>query len=543
MTDIEIANNAKLKNIDKIAKKLKIKSNELEHYGDFKAKIKSDRIYKATGKRGKLVLVTATNPTPFGEGKTTMTISLVDALNKLGKNSVATLREPSMGPVFGTKGGATGGGQAQVVPMDDINLHFTGDIHAITAANNLMCAALDNHIFQGNKLNIDENQIKIKRCLDVNDRALRNISVSGRETGFDITVASEVMACFCLALDIYDLKTRLGDIIVAFDKNGKEIFCRDLKVDGSMAAILKDAIKPNLVQTLEGSPALIHGGPFANIAHGTCSALSMEFALSTSDIVVTEAGFGSDLGAEKFFDIVTTKTNFKPSCTVLVTTIRSIKYNSTKVDENQIDENDERVKDGVCNLEAHIENLKKFGVPVLVVLNKFITDTESEIEVVKDACKKLGVEFEISEGHQKGSVGSLNAAKKVLKLIENDYEISLSYDLNDDIKTKVEKVAKNIYGAGSVSYSDEALSKLDGIEKLASGMPVCIAKTQYSLSDDKTKLGRPKDFEFHVSDISLSNGAGFVIIYAGNIMTMPGLSKDPALEIINVNGEKITGLF
>lgn len=543
MTDIEIANSANLLKIEKVAKKLKIKKSDLEFYGDFKAKIKEDRIYKGTGKTGKLVLVTATNPTPFGEGKTTMTVSLVDALCRLKKNAVATLREPSMGPVFGVKGGATGGGRAQVLPMDEINFHFTGDLHAITSANNLVCAALDNHIFQGNKLNIDENEIKIKRCLDVNDRALRSVKVGERETGFQITVASEVMACFCLAESLYDLKERLGKILVAYSKEGKEVFARDLKVDGSMAALLKDAIKPNIVQTLEGNPALIHGGPFANIAHGTCSVLATDFAIANSDITVTEAGFGSDLGAEKFFDIVTTKSQFKPNCVVLVTTIRSVKYNANIPSETLTEENLDAVRNGICNLEAHIENMKKFNVPVLVLLNKFSTDTDDEIKIIEEVCNKQNVEFSISEGHQKGSVGTLDAARKVMDLIDRDCELKLTYDLNDDIKTKIEKVAKNIYGAGSVNYSEKAMEELKKISTLGSNLPICIAKTQFSLSDNKSYLGRPKDFTFNVSDMSLSNGAGFVVVYAGDIMTMPGLSKKPALEQINVDGQKIIGLF
>ncbi|MCQ2749557.1 MAG: formate--tetrahydrofolate ligase [Clostridia bacterium] len=543
MTDIEIAQKANLKRIDKIAKKLKIKNNELEYYGEYKAKIKADRLYKKTGKRGKLVLVTATNPTPFGEGKTTTTISLVDALNRLGKKSVATLREPSMGPVFGTKGGATGGGYSQVVPMEDINLHFTGDLHAITAANNLMCAALDNHIFQGNKLNINENEIRIKRCLDVNDRALRSCTVNGRETGFQITVASEVMACFCLSYDIYELKEKLGKIIVAYDNDGKEVYCRDLKVDGAMAALLIDAMKPNLVQTLEGNPAIIHGGPFANIAHGTCSILATEFALSNSDFVVTEAGFGSDLGAEKFFDIVSRKANLKPDCTVLVTTVRSVKYNADIPTDNLVEENLDAIQKGICNLEAHIENLKKFGTPVIVVLNKFSTDRPSEIEIIKETCKRHNAQFSICEGFAKGGLGALDAAKKILNLTSKAPDTKYIYNLEDDLKTKIEKLAKNIYGAGIVSYTDLAEEKIKQIEKLATNLPICVAKTQFSLSDDKTKLGRPDSFEFHVSDISLSNGAGFVVVYAGGVMTMPGLSKKPALEMINVTGDKITGLF
>ncbi|BED93004.1 MAG: formate--tetrahydrofolate ligase [Candidatus Paraimprobicoccus trichonymphae] len=542
LSDIEIAQKSKIKNIKKISEKLGILENEIEYYGKYKAKLNNDLFERVkNNKSGKLILVTAVNPTPAGEGKTTTTIGLGQALNKIGKKTLMALREPSLGPVFGLKGGATGGGYSQVVPMEDINLHFTGDIHAITAANNLMCACLDNHIFHGNKLNINPKEILVKRCLDLNDRALRNIIIGlggkmngvTREDNFNITVASEVMAIFCLAQDLLDLKIRLGNILVAYDYGNNPIYAKDLKVNNSMAVLLKDAINPNLVQTLENNPVIIHGGPFANIAHGCNSIRATNLGLNLADYLITEAGFGSDLGAEKFLDIKCRIANLKPDVIVLVCTVRALKYNG----------NDD-LKAGICNLKVHIENLKKYGVNLIVALNKFISDDIHEIELIKNFCENLDVEFEISEAFEKGGAGVINLAEKVCELAEKKSNFKFIYDLDLSIKEKILKLAQEIYRANNVIYSKEALESIKKIELLKrDNLPICVAKTQYSISDDPTKLGFPSNYSFRVNNISLSNGAGFIVIYAGNIMTMPGLPKKPAAEVIDIETNKIIGLF
>lgn len=554
MTDIEIAQNAKLKPITDIAAGLGIAPEELEPYGHYKAKLSEALTNRlADQPDGKLILVTAINPTPAGEGKTTTTVGLGQAMAKLGKKAIIALREPSLGPVFGVKGGAAGGGYAQVVPMEDINLHFTGDMHAITSANNLLCAVLDNHLQQGNELDIDTRRILVKRAMDMNDRALRNtiVGLGGkangvpREDGFMITVATEVMAILCLARDITDLKKRLGDILVAYSRSGKPVFARDLKVDGAMAALLKDAIKPNLVQTLENTPAIMHGGPFANIAHGCNSVRATKLALKLADYCITEAGFGSDLGAEKFFDIKCAQNGLAPSAVVLVATIRALKYNGgvAKVDLGQ--ENVEALQKGLCNLEAHIENMQKYGIPVVVAINRFGTDTEREIAVLEARCQELGVEFALSEVFGKGGKGGIAVAEKVLLACEKKSHFSPIYQKEQPIKEKLETVAKTIYGAAGVTYSPAALRSIADIEALGKDkLPVCIAKTQYSLSDDPKKLGRPKDFTITVKEVRLSAGAGFIVALTGDIMTMPGLPKAPAAYSIDVDeAGEIKGLF
>ncbi len=554
LTDIEIAKNAKMKNIEEIASALGIDRTEIEPYGHYKAKLSQsliDRVESNTD--GKLVLVTAVNPTPAGEGKTTVSIGLGDALNKIGKKAVIALREPSLGPVFGIKGGAAGGGYSQVVPMEDINLHFTGDMHAITSANNLMCAMLDNSIQQGNELNIDPRTIQIKRCLDMNDRALRNIicSLGGklngipREDHFCITVASEVMAILCLAKDIFDLKERLGKILVAYTYDGQPVFCKDIKANGSMTVLLKDAIKPNLVQTLENTPAIMHGGPFANIAHGCNSVRATKTALKLADYAVTEAGFGSDLGAEKFFDIKCRYSGLKPSCVVLVSTVRSMKYNGGVKKENLKEENIEALEKGSANLGAHIDNLKKFGVPVVVAINHFYADTQAEIDFVEHFCIEKGAEFAVTKCFEQGGAGSVDLAEKVVSACEKENNFAQLYPLDMPVYDKIEKIAKEIYGADGVEYTKQAKKAIDGyIELGADKLPVCMAKTQYSLSDNPTLLGRPEHFTITVSSASLSNGAGFLVCQTGNVMTMPGLSKSPAAFNIDIdeNGDTV-GLF
>ena len=554
LTDIEIAKNAKMKNIDEIASALGIDRTEIEPYGHYKAKLSQsliDRVESNTD--GKLVLVTAVNPTPAGEGKTTVSIGLGDALNKIGKKAVIALREPSLGPVFGIKGGAAGGGYSQVVPMEDINLHFTGDMHAITSANNLMCAMLDNSIQQGNELNIDPRTVQIKRCLDMNDRALRNIicSLGGklngipREDHFCITVASEVMAILCLAKDIFDLKERLGKILVAYTYDGQPVFCKDIKANGSMTVLLKDAIKPNLVQTLENTPAIMHGGPFANIAHGCNSVRATKTALKLADYAVTEAGFGSDLGAEKFFDIKCRYAGLKPSCVVLVSTVRSMKYNGGVKKENLKEENIEALEKGSANLGAHIDNLKKFGVPVVVAINHFYADTQAEIDFVEHFCIEKGAEFAVTKCFEQGGAGSVDLAEKVVSACEKENNFAQLYPLDMPVYDKIEKIAKEIYGADGVEYTKQAKKAIDGyIELGADKLPVCMAKTQYSLSDNPTLLGRPEHFTITVSSASLSNGAGFLVCQTGNVMTMPGLSKSPAAFNIDIdeNGDTV-GLF
>lgn len=554
LTDIEIAKNAKMKNIEEIAYALGIDRTEIEPYGHYKAKLSQsliDRVESNTD--GKLVLVTAVNPTPAGEGKTTVSIGLGDALNKIGKKAVIALREPSLGPVFGIKGGAAGGGYSQVVPMEDINLHFTGDMHAITSANNLMCAMLDNSIQQGNELNIDPRTVQIKRCLDMNDRALRNIicSLGGklngipREDHFCITVASEVMAILCLAKDIFDLKERLGKILVAYTYDGQPVFCKDIKANGSMTVLLKDAIKPNLVQTLENTPAIMHGGPFANIAHGCNSVRATKTALKLADYAVTEAGFGSDLGAEKFFDIKCRYAGLKPSCVVLVSTVRSMKYNGGVKKENLKEENIEALEKGSANLGAHIDNLKKFGVPVVVAINHFYADTQAEIDFVEHFCIEKGAEFAVTKCFEQGGAGSVDLAEKVVSACEKENNFAQLYPLDMPVYDKIEKIAKEIYGADGVEYTKQAKKAIDGyIELGADKLPVCMAKTQYSLSDNPTLLGRPEHFTITVSSASLSNGAGFLVCQTGNVMTMPGLSKSPAAFNIDIdeNGDTV-GLF
>lgn len=554
LTDIEIAQNAKMKNITDIASDLGISADEIEPYGHYKAKI-SDSVMKrlADKKDGKLVLVTAVNPTPAGEGKTTVSIGLGQSMNKIGKKTIVALREPSLGPVFGIKGGAAGGGYSQVVPMEDINLHFTGDMHAITSANNLMCAMLDNSIQQGNELNIDPRQIQVKRCLDMNDRALRNIicSLGGklngvpREDHFCITVASEVMAILCLASDIFDLRERLGNILVAYTYDGEPVYCRDIKANGSMTVLLKDAIKPNLIQTLENTPAIMHGGPFANIAHGCNSLRATKTALKLADYTITEAGFGSDLGAEKFLDIKCRFGGLKPDCIVLVSTVRSMKYNGGVAKEDLKEENLEALKKGSANLGAHIDNLHKFGVPVVVAINHFYADTQAEIDFIEDYCKSKGAEFAVTKCFAEGGAGGTDLAEKVVLACEKENDFKFLYDLDMPLYEKIEKIAKEIYGADGVDYTKQAKTALDGFIKLGvDKMPVCMAKTQYSLSDNPKLLGKPEHFRITVSSASLSNGAGFVVCQTGNVMIMPGLSKSPAAYRIDIDEKGSTvGLF
>lgn len=554
LSDIEIANQTKIEPITEIAKKLGISPEEYELYGNYKAKIK-DSVYDRLKNTpdGKLILVTAINPTPAGEGKTTVTIGLGQAMHKIGKNAVIALREPSLGPVFGIKGGATGGGYSQVLPMEDINLHFTGDMHAITSANNLLCAALDNHIHQGNCLNIDPRRILIKRCMDMNDRALRNtvIGLGGktngvpREDGFIITVATEVMAILCLASDISDLKQRLGNILVAYKFDGTPVFAKDINVHGAMTALLKDAIKPNLIQTTENTPVIMHGGPFANIAHGCNSLRATKLALKLGDYTITEAGFGADLGAEKFLDIKCRIGNLKPSCIVIVATVRALKYGGGAKLENLKNEDITALKNGVDNLGVHIENMQKYGVPVVVTLNKFETDTANEIEFIKKYCLDKSCEFAVSEIFAKGGDGGLDLVKKVCTACEKNSNFSPLYPDGLTIKEKILKIAKEIYRADGVVYTLEAEKSLSEIIKMGKeNLPICIAKTQYSISDDASKLGYPKNFNITIRDLTLSSGAGFIVALAGNILKMPGLPKIPAAEKINIdNNSKISGIF
>ncbi|MDF2541642.1 MAG: fhs [Herbinix sp.] len=554
-SDIQIAQDAKLKHIKEVAERLEIKEDELEFYGKYKAKL-SDELWDRVKDRpdGKLVLVTAINPTPAGEGKTTTTVGLGQALGVLNIKSVIALREPSLGPCFGIKGGAAGGGYAQVVPMEDLNLHFTGDFHAITSANNLLAAMLDNHIQQGNELNIDTNQVVWKRCVDMNDRVLRNIivglgrSADGvvREDHFIITVASEIMAVLCLAENMSDLKERLGRIVVAYTRDGAPITAKQMKAVGAMAALLKDALKPNLIQTLENTPAIIHGGPFANIAHGCNSVRATKTALKLADVVVTEAGFGADLGAEKFFDIKCRMTGLKPDAVVLVATVRALKYNGGVVKSDLAKENLEALQNGIVNLEKHIENLQKFGVPVVVTLNRFTTDTDEELNFVKEFCESRDCEFSLSEVWEKGGEGGIDLAQKVLKTMEEKKSnFKPLYEDRLSLKDKIQTIAREIYGASGVTYDPAADKAIKSIEALGfEQLPICMAKNQYSLSDDATKLGRPTDFTINIREVYVSAGAGFVVAITGTVMTMPGLPKVPAAEGIDVdeNG-KITGLF
>lgn len=554
-SDIEIAQEAKPLDIREVAKKVGLSEDDIELYGKYKAKVDYNLLKKDTGKKAKLILATAINPTPAGEGKTTTTIGVADAFTKLGKNALVALREPSLGPVFGIKGGAAGGGYAQVVPMEDINLHFTGDFHAIGAANNLLAAMLDNHIHQGNALNIDTRSITWRRCVDMNDRQLRNVvdglgrRVDGvtREDGFDITVASEVMAAFCLANDIADLKERLGDIIVAYNYDGEPVTARELKANGAMAALLKDALKPNLVQTLEGTPAFVHGGPFANIAHGCNSVIATKMAMHFSDYVLTEAGFGADLGAEKFIDIKCRMADLKPDAVIIVATIRALKYNGGVAKDQLNEENLEALEKGLPNLLKHVENITKvFGLPAVVAINRFPMDTEAELKLVEDKCKELGVNVALSEVWAKGGEGGIEVAKEVLRLIdeeENNFQFCYEEDLS--IKEKINAIATKIYGADGVDFTKEAEKEIAKFERLGfNKLPICMAKTQYSLTDDQTKLGRPEGFRITVRDLTVSAGAGFIVALTGAIMKMPGLPKVPAAERIDVdeNGV-ISGLF
>jgi len=553
LTDIQIAHAAKCEPIIKIAEKLNIDCDELELYGKYKAKLSEELIERVKDNPdGKLILVTAINPTPAGEGKTTTTVGLGQAMPLINKNAVIALREPSLGPVFGIKGGAAGGGYAQVVPMEDINLHFTGDMHAITSANNLLCALLDNHIQQGNSIGIDQRRILIKRCLDMNDRALRGtvVGLGGklngvpREDGFIITVASEVMAILCLCSDIKDLKRRLGNILIAYSYDGKPVFAKDIKAEGAMTALLKDAIKPNLVQTLENTPAIMHGGPFANIAHGCNSVRATKLALKLADYCITEAGFGSDLGAEKFLDIKCRLAGLVPSAIVIVATVRALKYNGGVAKADLAEENTEALKSGIVNLGAHVENMKKFGIPVVVAINRFHTDTDAELQIIADYCESLGADFALSEVFANGGKGAVELAKKVVAACDKPSNFSPIYDSNLSIKEKITAIAKTIYGADGVNFTAAAEKNIAEIEELGKGMPVCIAKTQYSLSDDEKALGRPSGFIITVREVKISAGAGFVVALTGSIMTMPGLPKVPAANNIDVDADgKITGLF
>ena len=553
MTDIEIAKNTELEKINNIAEKLNIDEEDIECYGKYKAKISNSVYEKLKDKKdGKLILVTAINPTPLGEGKTTVSIAIADGLSKIGKKSILALREPSLGPVFGMKGGATGGGNSQVAPMEDINLHFTGDIHAITASNNLLSSLIDNHIYFGNELDIQE--VTWKRCVDLNDRQLRKVetglseekNIIPREDGFDITVASEIMAILCLSKDIEDLKEKLGNIIIGYNSKKEPIYAKNLKAEGAMTVLLKDAIKPNLVQTLEHTPAIIHGGPFANIAHGCNSIIATKLAIKLAEYTVTEAGFGADLGAEKFLDIKCRKADIKPDAIVIVATVKALKYHGG-VEKNKIqEENIDGIKNGMSNLYKHIENLKdKFGLNVIVALNKYNTDTAEEIKYIQESLKEKGIESSLVEGWAKGGEGAIDIARKLVDLTEREEKFKFIYDLQDSIKSKIEKVAKEIYGAVGVNFSKEAESEIDRIEKLGYGnLPVCIAKTQYSFSDDSKNLECKEPFEITIRDINLKAGAGFVVAISGRIMTMPGLPRVPAAEKIDIDEDgNVVGIF
>ncbi|MBQ9391818.1 MAG: formate--tetrahydrofolate ligase [Lachnospiraceae bacterium] len=554
-SDIEIAQEAQLQPIKEVAKSLGLEEDDLELYGKYKAKLSDECMKKAEqNEDGKLILVTAINPTPAGEGKTTTSVGLGQAFGRLGKKACLALREPSLGPCFGMKGGAAGGGNAQVVPMEDLNLHFTGDFHAITTANNLLAAMVDNHIQQGNELGIDPRMVVWKRCLDINDRNLRNIVVGlgakadgmVREDHFVITVASEIMAILCLANDMNDLKKRLGKIIVAYNFNGEPVTAEDVGATGSMAALLKDALKPNMIQTLEHTPALVHGGPFANIAHGCNSVRATKMAMKLADYTITEAGFGADLGAEKFFDIKCNMAGLKPDCVVLVATVRALKYNGGVPKDELTNENVDALKKGICNLEKHIENLQKYNVPIVVTLNAFISDTDKEVEFVKNFCEERGCEFALSKVWELGGEGGIELANKVIDSINNkESNFAPLYNNDLTIEEKIEKVATEIYGAKDVSYSKAAQRELNRLKKLGfDNMPVCMAKTQYSLSDDATLLGRPTDFTLNIREMYVSAGAGFVVAITGQIMTMPGLPKKPAALSIDVTDDGvITGLF
>jgi len=553
MTDIEIARNTKLEKISDIAKKIGLDEEEIEQYGKYKAKI-SNKVYekRKTKKDGKLILVTAISPTPLGEGKTTMSIAIADGLRKIGKNSILALREPSLGPVFGIKGGATGGGKVQIAPMEDINLHFTGDIHSMTAANNLLSSLIDNHIYFGNELGFEK--VVWKRCLDLNDRQLREVEtgLSGenkivpRHDKFDITVASEIMAIVCLAENLQDLKQKIGNILVGYNKNGEPIYAKQLNAEGAMTVLLKDTIKPNLVQTLEHTPAIVHGGPFANIAHGCNSIIATKMALKLGDYVITEAGFGADLGAEKFLDIKCRTANLKPDSVVIVATIKAIKYHGGIEKDKLKEENIEAIEKGIDNLYRHIDNLKeKYGLNVIVALNRYIQDTENEIKFLEGKLQEKGIELSLVEGWAKGGEGAIDIATKLVNLCEQEEEFKFIYDLQDSVKEKIEKVATRIYGAKGVEYSEEANNEIKKIEELGySNLPICIAKTQYSFSDDAKNLECNDDYNITVRNVEIKSGAGFIVVLAGKIMTMPGLPKVPAAESIDIdeNGE-IVGIF
>ena len=553
MNDIEIARNTRLENITEIAKKMKINEEDIEQYGRYKAKI-SNNVYEKNAQKedGKLILVTAISPTPLGEGKTTMSIALSDGLSKIGKNAILVLREPSLGPVFGLKGGATGGGKSQVAPMEDINLHFNGDIHAITTANNLLSSMIDNHIYFGNELDI--KKVTWKRCMDLNDRQLRKVEtglsgeqkIQPRTDGFNISVASEIMAILCLSENIEDLKKNLGNIIIGYNSKEKPIFAKDLKAEGAMTVLLKDAIKPNLVQTLEHTPALIHGGPFANIAHGCNSIIATKMAMKLADYTITEAGFGADLGAEKFLDIKCRRANIKPNAVVIVTTIKALKYHGGVEKEKILEENLDALKKGMSNLNKHIENIKeKFGLNVIIAVNKYNSDTQGELEYLENEMKTKGIEISLVEGWAKGGEGAVDIAQKIIKLIEKQDKFKYIYNLDDSIKTKIEKVAKNIYGATKVNYSEKAIEQISFIEELGyKNFPICIAKTQFSFSDDAKNLECKEPFEFNIREIELRAGAGFVVALAGKIMTMPGLPKVPSAESIDIDKDgNVVGIF
>ncbi len=550
MTDLEIVHQVKVGPISEVVKELGLDDSEVFYYGTDKAKV---HLTKKRDHQGKLILVTAINPTPYGEGKTTVSIGLADALRGLGKKSILALRQPSMGPVFGMKGGATGGGYSQVVPMEDINLHFTGDFHAITACNNLLCAAIDNHIKQGNDLALDPEKITFHRCLDVNDRALREVTIGlgGRVNGavrseqFTITAASEIMALFCLATSLADLKKRLGDIVIGYTKEGTARFAKDLKIEGALTVLLKDAIHPNLVQTLEGTPAFIHGGPFANIAHGCNSVIATKTALSLGDYVVTEAGFGADLGAEKFLDLKCPKAGLAPSCIVLVVTVKALKYNAKVPKEDIYKKAKEKVKEGLMNLEAHIDNLKQYGVPLVVAINRYQTDCEEELQVIRDFCKEKNVAVSCSTAYTDGGKGASELAKEVLKAIELPNDYHPLYENKETYDKKIEMICSKIYHASEVVYTEEARKKLALLVKNGfDGLPICIAKTQYSLSDDAKKLGAPSDYTVTVRDVELYHGAGFVTVLLGDILRMPGLPKKPNYELIDIDSDgTVTGIF
>ncbi|MCI5862991.1 MAG: formate--tetrahydrofolate ligase [Lachnospiraceae bacterium] len=555
LTDIEIAQAAVMKPIAEVVKRVGITEDEIELYGKYKAKISDECEERVKGNPdGKLILVTAINPTPAGEGKTTTTIGLTESLNKIGKNAVAVIREPSLGPSFGLKGGAAGGGYAQVVPMEDLNLHFTGDFHAITSANNLLAAMIDNHIKQGNELNIDVKRVVWKRCMDMNDRNLREIiigigsSANGdmRSDGFTITAASEIMAIFCMASDMSDLKARLGRIIIAYDKEGNPVRASQINAVGAMAALLKDAFKPNVIQTLENTPVLVHGGPFANIAHGCNSVRATKLGLKLGDYCVTEAGFGADLGAEKFMDIKCRNAGIAPDAVVIVATVRALKYNGGIKKEDLKDANVEALKAGIVNLGKHIENIKKYGIEPIVAINSFVTDTEEEYEVIREYCKGLGVEVALSTAWGDGGNGAVDLAEKVIKMTEKDKEFNFLYDLESSVTDKIEKISKEIYGASDVEYGAGVLKSIEDIEKIGLGnLPICVAKTQYSLSDNPALLGRPENFTMHIREVYVNAGSGFIVVLTGKILTMPGLPKKPSAEAIDYNEEtgKIVGLF